>query len=640
MSRQSSPCPSVRQYPIGAEPLEGDRVTFRVWAPERKRAAVVIEGARDTREFALSSEGNGYFSGVRGRTPPGTLYSFKLDNEPRLYPDPASRYQPRGHDGPSEIVDPRRYRWNDSGWRGVGRTGQVLYEMHVGAFTQEGTWSAAARALPWLADLGVTVLEVMPVGEFPGRFGWGYDIVHFFAPTHLYGTPDDMRAFVDTAHSLGVGVILDVVYNHCGMVGCFLPVFGEDYFSRKWRSDWGHALNFDGEQSRPVRDYFKANVEYWIREFHLDGYRFDATQTIFDSSGEHILTELTASAREAARPREILMVGENEPQHVSLLESRERGGAEIDALWNDDFHHTARVALTGRSEAYYTDYRGSPQELVSCAKRGFLYQGQHYSWQKKPRGTSTFGFDATRFVTFLQNHDQVANSTRGLRLHELTTPGRYRAATALLLLMPQTPMLFQGQEFAASSPFLYFADNAPENAGPVRDGRREFLSQFPSIAASGHVWLADPASPETFERCKLDLSERDTHVHAVALHRDLLKLRHRDAVLGAQKNVDGAVLAEEAFVLRYCGEDGDDRLLIVNFGHDLILSPCPEPLLAPPRRGDWKLLWSSEDPAYGADGTPELDEAAWRIPGHAALVFTVEPGPRATPALPGQSGAE
>jgi maltooligosyltrehalose trehalohydrolase len=640
MSGKSTPSASARQYPIGAEVLDSEHVAFRVWAPERSRATVVIEDGRGTHEFELASEGNGYFSGVRAGTPPGTLYSFRLDNEPRLYPDPASRYQPRGHDGPSEIVDPRRYRWNDAGWCGVGRTGQVLYEMHVGTFTQEGTWAAAARALPWLADLGVTVLELMPVGEFPGRFGWGYDVVHFFAPTRLYGTPDDMRAFVDAAHRLGMGAILDVVYNHCGTVGCFLPAFGENYFSRKWRSDWGHAINFDGEQARPVRDYFNANAEYWIREFHLDGYRLDATQTIFDGSRQHILAEITASARSVARPREILMIGENEPQHVSLLETHERGGADIDALWNDDFHHTARVALTGRTEAYYTDYRGSPQELVSCAKRGFLYQGQDYSWQKKPRGTPTFGFDATRFVTFLQNHDQVANSTRGLRIHELTTPARYRAATALLLLMPQTPMLFQGQEFAASSPFLYFADNAPENAGLVRDGRREFLSQFPSIAAGGHTWLTDPALPETFERCKLDLRERDTHVHAVALHRDLLKLRHSDAVLGAQMNVDGAVLAEEAFVLRYFGVQGDDRLLVVNFGRDLILSPCPEPLLAPPHRRDWKLLWSSEDPAYGGDGTPKLDDAAWRIPGHAALLFTVERGSRPNPLLPGQSGTE
>jgi maltooligosyltrehalose trehalohydrolase len=285
------------------------------------------------------------------------------------------------------------------------------------------------------------------------------------------------------------------------------------------------------------------------------------------------------------------------------------------------------VAVTGRSEAYYTDYRGTPQELVSAAKRGFLYQGQYYAWQKQPRGSATTGLEPDRFVNFLQNHDQVANSTRGLRLHELTSPGRYRAATALLLLAPQTPMLFQGQEFAASSPFLYFADNAPENAGAVSKGRREFLTQFPSIAAGGHAWLLDPASRDIFERSKLDLSEREAHSHAVALHRDLLKLRREEAAFAAQSpgTVDGAVLSREAFALRFFDADGDDRLLIINFGIELILSPVPEPLLAAPLSREWTLLWSSEDIAYGGDGTPPpIRCGAWHLPAHSALVFGVD----------------
>jgi maltooligosyltrehalose trehalohydrolase len=309
-------------------------------------------------------------------------------------------------------------------------------------------------------------------------------------------------------------------------------------------------------------------------------------------------------------------------------------------LWNDDFHHSARVAVTGKSEAYYTDYRGAPQEFVSAAKRGFLYQGQHYAWQKKSRGTPTTGMDASRFITFLQNHDQVANSTRGLRLHELTSPGRYRAATALLLLVPQTPMLFQGQEFAASSPFLYFADNAPENAGLVRNGRREFLEQFPSIKQRGHVWLMDPASPDTFERSKLDLRERETHREAVALHRDLLRLRREDPVFSSDTSgaLDGAVLAQEAFALRYFAPSGDDRLVIVNFGRDFSCTPCPAPLLAAPLGREWTLIWSRDDPKYGGDGTPPPEPSTrWRIPGHATLVFAAERGACAAPALPGQN---
>jgi maltooligosyltrehalose trehalohydrolase len=433
-----------------------------------------------------------------------------------------------------------------------------------------------------------------------------------------------MRAFVDVAHNLGMGVILDVVYNHCSTVGCFLSAFGSSYFSRRHRNDWGHALNFDGEKAEGVREFFVTNADYWIHEFHVDGYRLDATQTIFDESSKHILAEVTTHARNAAAERGIYIIGENEPQDVQLLESPDDRGYGLDALWNDDFHHAARVALTGRTEGYYTDYRGSPQEFVSAAKRGFLYQGQYYGWQKKRRGTPTSGLDADRFVTFLQNHDQLANSTRGARLHELTSPGRYRAATALLLLAPQTPLLFQGQEFAASSPFLYFADNAPENAAIVSDGRREFLSQFPSIAAEGHALLVDPASPDTFERCKLDLSERNSHVHVVALHRDLLKLRRMDDVFSGRSvhSIDGAVLAAEAFVLRFFAHSGKDRVLIVNFGAQFTLSPLPEPLLAPPLSGRWKLVWSSEDIAYGGDGALPADcDAAWPIPAHAALVL-------------------
>jgi maltooligosyltrehalose trehalohydrolase len=641
MSTKPLRSPAVRRYPVGAE-VTNEGVSFRVWAPARKRVVVSVGEQKSADVYELTPEGDGYFSGTRAGTAAGTRYGFRLDGESRVYPDPASRYQPHGHDGVSEVVDPTRYTWRDAGWRGLSRTGQVLYEMHVGTFTREGTWSAAARALPWLAELGVTVLELMPVGEFPGRFGWGYDVIHYFAPTHLYGTPDEMRAFVDTAHRLGLGVILDVIYNHCATVGCFLPAFGESYFSRKYRSDWGHALNFDGEDAAPVREFFRTNAAYWIREFHLDGYRLDATQTIFDSSHEHILSEITASAREAADGRDVIVIGENEPQHVRLLEAQEAGGAALDALWNDDFHHSARVALTGRSEAYYTDYRGTPQEFVSAAKRGFLYQGQYYVWQKQPRGTPTTGFDASRFVTFLQNHDQVANSTRGQRLHELTTPGRYRAATALLLLLPQTPMLFQGQEFAASSPFLYFADNAPENAEVVRNGRREFLEQFGSIKAGGHVWLADPASRETFDRSKLDLSERETHAEAVALHRDLLRLRREDPVFGSPRaaTCDGAVLADEAFVLRYFGDAGDHRLVIVNFGRNFVLAPLPEPLLAPPSGREWKLIWSSEEPRYGGDGTPPADAMEdWHMPAHATLVFAAMRSGRGMPALPGQNDA-
>ncbi len=610
--------------PFGAEITAPDTVSFRVWAPGHTRVAVCLEDG-EARALELAKERGGYFSGTCAGVPCGTRYRYRLDDDSRVYPDPASRSQPAGHDGPSEVIDPRHFSWTDGAWRGVALRGQVIYEMHIGTFTREGTWRAAMRELEWLAGVGITVLEIMPVGEFPGRFGWGYDAVHFFAPSHLYGTPDDMRAFVDRAHALGMGVILDVVYNHCAAFGCFLDVYTRDYFSARYRNEWGHALNFDGENSEPVRAFILANAAYWLTEFHVDGFRFDATQQMFDASHRHILRELSAHCRSAARGRDIVLIAENEPQHARLVADPESGGYGLDALWNDDFHHAARVAVTGCNEAYYSDYRGSPQEFISAVKRGFLYQGQHYTWQKSARGTPAHWMRPEQFVTCIENHDQVANSVHGHHIHRLTTPGRCRALTALLLLAPQTPMLFQGQEFAASSPFLYFADHEGLSASAARKGRADFLSQFPHVASAGRARLPDPVADDTFERCKLEVGERSAHAEVVSLHRDLIALRRGDSVFSAQRpgSVDGAVLGAEAFVLRFLGNDGDDRLLIVNFGVELSYSPMPEPLLAPPAGRRWRLLWSSEDIAYGGSGTPApCEEAAYRIPAHAALVLT------------------
>src|SRR5437667_221040 len=413
----------------------------------------------------------------------------------------------------------------------------------------------------------------MPLADFDGRFGWGYDGVDLFAPTRLYGRPDDLRRYVDRAHALGIGVILDVVYNHLGPTGNYLRVFSPSYFTNRYENEWGDAINFDGPDAGPVREFFTANAGYWIDEFHFDGLRLDATQQIYDASPEHILAAVGARVREAARGRSTIVVAENEPQDTRLVRPSAAGGHGLDALWNDDFHHSAMVALTGRAEAYYSDTYGEPQEFISAAKYGYLYQGQHYHWQRQPRGTPAWGVPPTAFINFLQNHDQVANSARGLRVHQVTSPGRYRAMTALLLLLPSTPMLFQGQEFAASAPFLYFADFEAELADAIRRGRAEFLTQFPSAAAfEERAALDNPGAPHTFARCKLDFSERETHAEAYALHRDLLQVRHEDDAFQVQRPgaVDGAVLGPATFALRFfTGDHSDDRLLIVNLGADL-----------------------------------------------------------------------
>jgi maltooligosyltrehalose trehalohydrolase len=611
-----------RRLPIGAElSSDGTSVHFRVWAPRARRVDVVWEAGTS---IELTAERGGYFSGAApGQV--GALYRYRLDGGKAL-PDPASRFQPDGPHGPSRLVDPAGFSWTDRAWEGPELRGQIVYEMHVGTFTRDGTWKAAMEELPELAAIGVTMLEVMPIAEFAGRFGWGYDGVDPFAPTHLYGEPDDFRRFVDRAHAVGLAVILDVVYNHLGPDGNYLREYAREYFTGRYTTDWGEAINFDDEGSGPVREYFVANAGYWIDEYHLDGLRLDATQNIYDTSADHILAAIARQVRGAAHGRRTVLIAENEPQDVRLVRTPGEGGFGLDALWNDDFHHTAMVAATGRNEAYYSDHLGAAQEMISAVKWGYLFQGQRYSWQKQRRGTPTWGVPPAAFVTFLQNHDQVANSGTGQRLHELTSPGRYRALTALTLLAPGTPMLFQGQEFSASSPFLYFADHGSDLARLVREGRAEFLSQFPSLTDPGvRRRFADPGDVRTFERCKLDLSERGRHAAAYALHRDLLALRRSDAVFRAQepRAVDGAVLDAHAFVLRFFGEAGDDRLLVINLGRQLAPRAVPEPLLAPPAGRQWAVRWSSEDPSYGGGGTPEVEaeDGAWRIPGEAAIVL-------------------
>lgn len=612
--------------PAGAE-VAPEGVHFRVWAPEQRSIDVVLYGERE-RIIPLDREPDGYFSGFAPGVRAGARYKFRV-NGGEAYPDPASRYQPEGPHHASQVIDPSAFQWTDTAWRGAAPLGQVLYEMHIGTFTPDGTFAAAAEKLEFLRDTGITVIEVMPLSEFPGGFGWGYDGVHPFAPTRLYGTPDDFRSFVDRAHSLGLGVILDVVYNHLGPDGNYFGHYSKHYFTERYRTDWGPAINFDGERCEGARELVMSNAAYWISEYHLDGLRLDATQDIYDSSKDHILAALARAARGAAGPRPIILVAENEPQHTKLVRPQDRGGYGLDMLWNDDYHHSAMVALTGHNEAYYSDHTGSPQEFISAAKYGYLFQGQWYSWQRKRRGTPAYDIPPHAFVTFIQNHDQIANSARGLRISELADRGTYKAITALTLLSPGTPMLFQGQEFATSSPFYYFADHAPDLSAKVKLGREEFMSQFPTLATPEmESCLPDPGKRQTFERSKVNWDDLEKNEWVVRMHRDLLRLRRQTPVLNAQRprSVDGAVLSPQAFALRYFGDNGDDRLLVVNLGRDLNLDPAPEPLLAPVEGRAWDIEWSSENPGYGGCGTPPIETRQnWWVPGRCAVLL--KPGP-------------
>jgi maltooligosyltrehalose trehalohydrolase len=620
---QSAATAVQRRLAVGAEVVPSGGVHFRVWAPRRRHVHVIVEG-KPAASISLNHEAEGYFSGFAPDAKGGDRYQLRLDSEDRLLPDPASRFQPDGPHGASQIVDPRAFAWTDQKWGGIGAEHQVLYEMHIGTFTPEGTWDAAAAKLPGLAELGITCLEVMPVSEFPGRFGWGYDGVDMFAPTRLYGKPDDFRRFIDRAHALGLGVILDVVYNHFGPDGNYLKEFSNDYFSTRHKTDWGEALNYDAAGSAGVRDFFIANAHYWIEEYHLDGFRFDATQNIYDDSADHILAAVTRAARAAAGRRKIYLIAENETQDARIVRSPDRGGFGMDAVWNDDFHHTAMARMSGHNEAYYSDYKAEPQEFISAAKWGYLFQGQHSLWQKKRRGTLSFDLPPTAFVSFIENHDQVSNFPRGLRSHQMGGLGMYRTMTALMLLTPQTPMFFQGQEFGSTSPFYYFADHHEDLAKLVRKGRGEAMCQFPTAARPEMAGChADPGAMETFKQCVLDWAERDRNGTTLRLHADLLKLRREDSVFREPRRgkVDGAVLGADAFVLRFFGREGDDRLLLINFGIDHHVRPAPEPLLAAPAGTEWEILWSSEDPRYGGCGTvPPENEDGWRLPGRAAVV--------------------
>jgi|SRR5579863_3075867 len=602
---------------IGAE-VRQEGVFFRVWAPKHRRVAVVLERERD-QIFPLAAEQGGYFSGTVHGIGSGTLYRYRLD-EAGDFPDPCSRFQPEGPEGPSQVIDPGAYRWEDGDWKGMRIAGQVLYELHVGTFTPEGSWDAARRELAELKRMGVTVIEIMPIAEFPGRWNWGYDGVDLYAPSHTYGGADALRHFVDTAHRLGLGIILDVVYNHLGCSGCYLKEFSDAYFTDRYKNDWGEAINFDGPESAQVREFFIRNACYWISEFHMDGLRLDAIHQIFDSSTVPVLGELTRRTRRVAADshREIILIAENLLQQVRDLLPVDKGGYGLDAVWNDDFHHSARVALTGRREGYYSDYRGAAQELLSVLKRGFLFQGQPSYWTKSPRGSLVTSEPASAFIIFIQNHDQVGNHLSGARLHALSSIARFRAISALLLLAPETPLLFMGQEFAASSPFHYFADHPPELSAQVHRGRRKFLSQFLSFAnPEAQRAVPDPSDPATFEQSKLQLGERDSHRGIYLLHQDLLRLRRDDPVIALQsrESIEGAVLGPGMLVLRFAEKERNHRLLAVNLGADVDFSPATEPLLAPSAKESWRLLWSSDDPRYGGPGALNpCGPEGWRFP--------------------------
>ncbi|MHB1134864.1 MAG: malto-oligosyltrehalose trehalohydrolase [Chloroflexota bacterium] len=614
------------RLPLGAE-LDPEGVVFRVWAPAARQVEVALYGEGGTRYLPLRQR-EGVWEGLAPGLEAGARYKFRLDGRGE-FPDPYSRYQPEGVHGPSAVVDPAQHEWRDAAWGGLQPEGQVIYEIHLGTYTPGGTCDDLIPELAELARLGVTALQIMPVNESPGRWNWGYDGVDLYAPSRNYGGPEALKRLVDAAHGAGLGVILDVVYSHLGPDGNYLSQYSPDYFTNRYTTPWGQALNFDGPGSHWVREFVIQNACYWLREYHVDALRLDATHAIFDRSRPHILAELAERARVVAL-REPLIIAEDNRNDARLIHGRDTGGLGLDILYADDFHHEVTVLLTGARDGYYADYQGTTAQVARAVHEVFTYQGQSSPYLGTSRGTPRGDEPAWQFLVCLQNHDQVGNRALGERLHHLVGQQRFLAATALLLLVPQTPLLFMGEEFAASSPFLYFTDHEPELGKLVTAGRRREFRRFAAFADPGAAALIpDPQAESTFRRSKLQLSERQSHAGAYRLYADLLALRRQDAVFGQQDrhNLTAAALSATVLALRFWQGD-EQRLLLVNFGEAAEARFWEADVLAALPEEQRHLLWTSADPRYGlAAEKPPLGERVGdvlRLPAWSATVL----GPR------------
>jgi maltooligosyltrehalose trehalohydrolase len=463
----------------------------------------------------------------------GTRYRYLVDGR-GPFPDPASRFQPEGVHGPSEVIDPGTFPWPDRDWGGRSRDDLVFYELHVGTFTPEGTFAALQRELPRLVELGVNAIELMPIGDFPGQRNWGYDGVSLCAPARCYGRPEELRALVARAHQLGLAIFLDVVYNHFGPDGNYTGVYSPYFFSKKHHTPWGDAINFDGPQSPMVRAFFIENALHWIHEYHLDGLRLDATHAIMDDSPHHILAELAACVHESVTGRRVHLIAEDHRNLAHMVRPEKEGGWGLDGIWADDFHHELRRLLAGDSEGYYRDYSGTTADLATTINQGWFFTGQHSEHLGGPRGTDPAGLPPRSFIVCLQNHDQIGNRALGERFSHQIDPAANRAATVLLLCSPATPLLFMGQEWAASTPFLFFTDHNPELGKLVTEGRRKEFRNF-SAFTEPESWqkIPDPQALSTFEVSRLNASERvhQPYRGVWELHRALLELRRQEPAL-------------------------------------------------------------------------------------------------------------
>jgi maltooligosyltrehalose trehalohydrolase len=548
---------------LGARVQPGG-VQFRVWAPQAQRVEVVLGG----KSMGMEPCGDGTWAITIAGAAAGDRYGYRVDDQ-GPYPDPYSRSQPDGPHGESEVIDPEAYEWHDQGWHTIAIDGLSIYEVHVGTFTPEGTFESAIQQLPRLQELGVTAIEPMPVAEFPGTRNWGYDGVDLFAPSHVYGGPTGLKRLVDAAHQRGLGVILDVVYNHLGPDGNYLRQYANDYFTDRYKTPWGEAVNYS---SPWVRRFVLDNARYWMSEFHIDGLRLDATHAIYDSSPTHILAELSESV-------DGLLIAETHENDVRYLKPVNDGGFGIDAVWADDFHHALRRYLAGDHEGYYARFAGTLDEVARAVQQGWL------------RGEPAWRQPARQFVFVIQNHDQVGNRPFGDRLNHDIDLELYKAASLLLLFLPETPLLFMGQEFAASTPFQYFTDHNPELGRLVTEGRRREFKSFSAFSdPASRERIPDPQAVETFLRSKLRVGEasRPPGAEVLELYAAMLRLRREDPVLAdqARQHMHAEAATKDVLLVRRW-RAGQERLLVANFGD---VSYTVEP--------GWRVLLQTNQPGY------------------------------------------
>jgi maltooligosyltrehalose trehalohydrolase len=590
--------PQVWKPSLGA--LVGPHGTeFRVWAPVSHRVDVVVDRPDGTTAHELARSSDGTFTTVLQNVSAGDRYRYRLD-EGNLLPDPASRFQPDGVHGPSQVVDPHVFRWTDDRWQGLDRNDLVLYELHVGTFTARGTFDGVTERIPDLAALGVSAIELMPVADFPGGRNWGYDGVAPFAPARCYGTPDDLRSLVDAAHAAGIGVLLDVVYNHLGPDGAYLSSYSPYYFTHRHHTPWGAGLNFDGEHSSHVREFFIENALHWIHEYHIDGLRLDATHAIADDGPRHFLAELTTRVHESGGSRRPIVIAEDHRNLNTLLKPVSGGGWGIDAVWADDFHHQCRRLLAGDHEGYYRDFTGRTDDLATTVRRGWFFTGQYSQHLGERRGSDPEGLPYSCFVICLQNHDQVGNRALGNRLHHQIDRAAFHAASALLLMAPETPLIFMGQEWASSSPFLFFTDHRAELGTLVTKGRREEFRHFSAFSdPESRARIPDPQQMSTFLSSQLTWDERRCELHAstLRLYHALVALR-RESTLRNGRACEVLALDDGTVALRRDGRHATWLVIVrlkgagmVEMGLPAIGETTSEP----------RVILTTEDPRFASD---------------------------------------